>query len=80
MIKTWEELGDALAEFENRVSTLEYSVPYAREDKPTPVPEGKKLTEREWGELQQIKSRLSFLQEKLNNHLDKTKAEKKDYL
>ena len=42
MIKSWEELGEQLAEFETRILFLENSLPYKREaEEPKPEPETK---------------------------------------
>lgn len=70
LIRQYPELGDAFAEFENRISCLENSLPYHQEEvkseiqpvfRPRPVDK----------EIDQLKAGYIHLQNKLNKHLDK---------
>ncbi len=79
MIKSWEELGDALADFENRILTLEMSQPYSRIEEPLPVRESvTSLTSKEWDAINQLKGMQLHLDKKLSSLLER-KAKGKSY-
>ena len=72
LIRQYPELGDALAEFENRISFLENSLPYYQEEykseiqpvfKPRPVDK----------EIDQLKANYIGLRNKLYEHLGSSK-------
>jgi len=73
LIRQYPELGEALAEFENRISHLENSLPYHQEQpkseiqpvfRPRPVDK----------EIDQLKVGYIHLQNKLDEHLVKSKS------
>ena len=80
LIRQYPELGDAFAEFENRISYLENSLPYHREEpkveiqpvfRPRPIDK----------EIDQLKAHVLHLQNKLNEYIDNSKtAKNKDRL
>ncbi len=70
LINQYPELGDVFAEFENRISSLENSLPYHHEEpkseiqpvfKPRPVDK----------EIDQLKAMVLYLQNKVNTLTDK---------
>ena len=72
LIRQYPELGNAFAEFENRISFLENSMPYHKEEpkseiqpvfKPRPVDK----------EIDQLKAGYIHLQNKVNTLIDKKK-------
>jgi len=76
LIRQYPELGDAFAEFENRISFLENSLPYHHEEpkseiqpvfKPRPVDE----------EIDQLKAGYIHLQNKINTLTNKKKTRDK---
>lgn len=74
MIKSFEELGEVLAEWENRVSTLEnsgHSHEPEREPETQTIVRG--LTRQERDEFNQLKSKMLWLQNKANERFDKKK-------
>ena len=71
-----EQLQEGLADHEARLSFLENSLPgsamdYQEEEQPKPTSEPA-WTQRQWEYVQQIKGQVIFLQNKLNEHLDKS--------
>ena len=73
------EIQDALAEFENRLSYLENSQSIGVVERPTQVvAPSRSLSSKEWTELQQVKSHLLHLQEKINN-LEKARRTDEQY-
>ncbi len=81
MIKTFEELGDVLAEVENRLSTLENSVVVSG-DEPIEEPEEKitvrGLNVKERQEFGQLKAQLKFVENKINQFVDSKKRKEGD--
>lgn len=87
---TLEEIGDALAEFENRISFLENSLPFngtesagsdneISEEKPESEEYHKyyhhniSLSKAQWAKHQQLENKLTFLENKLTEHIGKKK-------
>ena len=72
LIRQYPELGDTFAEFENRISYLENSLPYHQE-KPKPEIQPVFRPRPVDKEIDQLKAVYIHLQNKLNEHLDKSK-------
>ena len=87
MIKSWEELGDHLAEIENRLSYLENSANNTqvgdieeRLSKIESLLESQpQRTDNKGETTKQIRAMVLYLQRKLNQHMDKKKVDKQDY-
>ncbi len=68
MITNWEELGEILAEFENRLSSLENSQhfhepeEYSEIETLTPEPE---FVKRQWDIVNQLRGEMRFLSSKI---------------
>ena len=82
MIKSWEELGDYLAEIENRISYLENSQGAAtiqsQNENPTHEEAAESWSSKQWDVVNQLRSMVLYLQEKVNRITDK-KAVGKQY-
>lgn len=75
MIKSWEELSEALAEFENRISCLEYSLPFRDLEKPLELPKQEEFTVYQWDKLRQLQSEIEYYRrERADLLLKKDKA------
>jgi len=74
------EIGDILAEFENRISTLEmlHTQSYSSYKETKIEPQPKKETFSN-SAITELKSKFLYLQNKLNAHLDKKKRSFKKY-
>ncbi len=79
LVKECPELGEAFAEFENRISYLENKLPYheeaAKEAIEEPVTEGRWVS-KQWDVVNQLRSMVLYLQEKVNKSTDKKKRTK----
>ena len=62
LINQYPELGDAFAEFENRIRFLENSLPYHHEPLPAGKPE--EWTPKMWDRLQQLEARVLYTEKK----------------
>ena len=76
MIKSWEDLGDALANFENRISCLENTMPFYSFEKP----EGKSQQRIIYELRQSDRALILHLQNKLNEHIDASKGKTSKYI
>ena len=78
LIRECPELGEIFAEFENRLSCVENSMPNTKREQPgtenTKVP---KWTRKQWDSIQQLQAEIIFLKNKLNGHLDKPRTKAK---
>ncbi|KKM27105.1 hypothetical protein LCGC14_1578000 [marine sediment metagenome] len=75
MIKSWEELGEILAEFENRLSYLENSQHFHYpEDRPEPKPVFRPRPIHD--EIDQLKAGFLYLQKNVNAISDKKIVDK----
>jgi len=72
LIKECPELGEVLAEFENRISFLESSLPYPV-SKEEPIRE-----ERAYQDLRPIKSEVNHILNKINTHINASKKRATD--
>jgi len=73
MIKSFEELGEILAEFENRISLLENSMPNPQElDQPEKPPEPQ-WTQEQWRYVQQLRGMVLHLDKQVKEALSKKK-------
>ncbi|KKM60008.1 hypothetical protein LCGC14_1546160 [marine sediment metagenome] len=83
-VQSWEELGKALAEFENRISYLENSQPYHQEaatiqsqnENPTLKEAAEPWADKQWDVINQLRAMVLYLQEKVNKSLDKKAVDK----
>jgi len=79
MINTWEELGEILAEFENRLSLLENSMPYRllkseEEQKPQLVEHivrHSDISRQDYASLRNLEGQVKYLQTKFDELLIK---------
>ncbi len=82
MIKSFEELGDVLAEFENRIKTLENSMPfYEVEPEPKEVKVehhhyNHSLSKKEWDDMEQTRLRTIHLEKRIKQLQDKKMVDK----
>jgi len=77
LIREYPELGEALAEFENRVSYLENSLPVHREEQQIPVYQDIQWTSRQWDKVQQLEAELLWRRKRdaeTSKEIDKFKA------
>lgn len=63
---TTEEIQEMLAEFENRISYLENSLPFHSDPEPTPVYKDTEWTNRQWDAVKQLKAQVIHLTTKVN--------------
>ena len=77
-IKEHPELGECLAEFENRISYLENSQPHSspRGKEPPPSPATDRLSNKERDIIAGLRAQVLHLEKKLNQHLDPLKRKK----
>jgi len=64
LINQFPELGDCFAEWENRISFLENSLPYSRPPEPQPAQEPEVWKPRAWDRLQQLEARVLHIEKK----------------
>ena len=80
LIKEYPELGEILAEHENRLSTLENSQSYSSlGEKEPPLPTTiDRLSNKERDIIANLRALVYHLEKKLNEHLDASMKKKKD--
>jgi len=73
------EIGDILAEFENRISTLEmlHTQSFYKEAKPEPQPKKETFSN---SAINELKSKFLYLQNKINEHIDASNKKHKSKL
>ena len=77
MIKSWEELGDHLAEIENRFLYLEHSQNSQQtEERDGPLSVEPEWTKKQWETVSQLRSMVLYLQEKVNKVSDRKTVDK----
>lgn len=69
MIHNWQELGEELAEFENRIALIENSMPNHREEQEERQPEPEWLV-NQWDIVQQLQSEIRGWRTKYNETLN----------
>ena len=70
LIKMYPELGEVLADFENRLSYLANSQPYQKEPPKEPEPE-EPWVSKQWDVVNQLRAKVNYLQGKVNAKYDK---------
>ena len=73
MIKSWEELGDYLAEFENRLKYIENSQGGSKEIVEQETSQEPEWYCGQWTQVTQLKAMVLHLQKKVNEHIDRKK-------
>ena len=76
MIQSWGELGEILAEIENRISTLENSLHGHEENKPEPFYPPAPPEHQLFNRLQQLEGKLLHFDKKFNEYTDRAKRKK----
>ncbi|KKN60088.1 hypothetical protein LCGC14_0535570 [marine sediment metagenome] len=84
LVRECPELGEAFAEFENRISYLENSQPYHQEaatiqsqnENPTLKEAAEPWASKQWDVINQLRAMVLYLQEKVNKSTDKKKRTK----
>ncbi len=84
LIRMYPQLGEAFAEFENRISYLENSQPYhleaatiqSRNENPTLKEAAEPWADKQWDVINQLRAMVLYLQEKVNKSLDKKAVDK----
>ena len=77
LILMYPELGEVLAEIENRLLYLEHSQPIRDlELEPKPSIVEPEWTSKQWDTITQLKSMVLYLQEKVNTLTDKKAVDK----
>ena len=78
LIKRYPELGDELAEFENRLLFLENSLPYKQEEKTKEQPIEPEWTRRQWAIVLQLKDQQEGFQKRFYEGLNEMKSTPKE--
>ncbi len=73
LIRQYPELGEAFAQFENRVSYLENCQHSHEPEEPQPKEKDIPWVSSQWDTIKQIRAMILFLQGKLNEHVDASK-------
>lgn len=74
MLKSWQELGNVLADFESRLLTLENSQPYHHVDQSELIPLKEPANQ---GDIDQLKCDLISLRDFVKQHVNETRTIKK---
>jgi len=77
LIRHYPELGDLFAEWENRISFLENSIPYQKEEQPKPELKEEPWSNKQRDTVNQIRLQCQYLRGKLMEHLAPKDAKQK---